>query len=190
MGDGARQGVLGAVEARARHLRVAVQGGDGGRREAAAEGLVQRDLDLVLLDEEGVAVAPVALRDPALAGVVLEEAVGLVAARLAAEVLHARRLLRVAEGVAVADVGRRAAVLLGAAAAAAGLLEGGEDLDLLEAVLAARAGADLRQVDDVPVVEDLLVLFSSSYSTDNAHTSSRSRAEQPRPALAQAGEIT
>ena len=164
VGDRSRAGVLGGVDACARGLGVGVQGRDCGRREAAAERLVQDDLDLVLLVEQGVLVAAVALLDPALAGLVVERPVHLAPAFFAAQVLEAGGFLRVAEGVLVSDARRAAAVRRRAAARGVRLLEWGEDLDLLDAVSAPEAGADLDEVGDVAVVvllgEVLVVLVT------------------------------
>ena len=111
-----------------------MEGREGGRREAAAERLVDDDLHLVLLVGEGVDVAAVALRDPALAGLVVERAVDLAPAPLGAEVAPTGFFFGVAERVEVADGGGAAAVLRRALAGAARLPEGGEDLDLLDPV--------------------------------------------------------
>ena len=80
-GAGTCTRVLRPVGACARGLGVAVEGRERGRREASAERLVDVDLHLVLLVDEGVDVAAVALRDPALAGLVVERAVDFAAAR-------------------------------------------------------------------------------------------------------------
>ena len=69
LGDAAR--VVGAVM-QLRLLGVPVQGLDRGRREAAAERLVEAELEVVALDADRVVVIPAVGLDPPLAGLVAE----------------------------------------------------------------------------------------------------------------------
>ena len=118
---------------------------------------MQDDIDLVALGEQGVMVEAAVSGHPALAGGVVERAVGEASALLASQILPARLLLRVSEGVRVAD-GDGASSMLGRSfAGAPRLFERGEALDLLEPILASWACAYLDQIWDVSII----VLFGA-----------------------------
>ena len=106
-------------------------------RAEASEGVVQEDVDLVLLVDERVVVVALGALDVALAGVVVEGRVSDAAALLAAQALDAHLVLGVAKGeaVAVAPEGGSGA---GGAPLGVGLLQVGVDLDLVDGVLHAR----------------------------------------------------
>ena len=78
-------GVVGAV-AHARLLGALVQGFDRGRREAAAEGVVEAELRFVALDAQRVVVEPTVGGDPSLASRVVKGWVGGAAALSDSEV--------------------------------------------------------------------------------------------------------
>ena len=123
-----RERVLGrvgrAVNAAARDFaREAAQLENGGGREAAAERLVEQQVEVVALDKDRVVVETAMRLDVAVAGLVGEGLAGL-PARLAAHVQAAGLLLGVAEGVGVANGGGRAATRGVANARRGGLEEG------------------------------------------------------------------
>jgi len=119
---------------------------------------MQDDIDLVALGEQGVVVEATVGGHPALARGVVKRAVGRASALLASQVLPARLLLRVSEGVCVAD-GDGASSMLGRSfAGAPRLFERGEALDLFEPVLASWARAYLDQIRDVSII----VLFGTT----------------------------
>ena len=131
-----RERVLGrvgrAVDAAARDFaREAAQLENGGGREAAAERLVEQQVEVVALDKDRVVVETAMRLDVAVAGLVGEGLAGLPARLLAAHVQAAGLLLGVAEGVGVADGGGRAATRGVANARRGGLEEGRPELDLI-----------------------------------------------------------
>ena len=76
---------------------------DGGAKPPPSEVLVEDDIDLVALGEQGVMVEAAVGGHPALAGGVVERAVGRASAFLASQILPARVFFRVSKGVRVAD---------------------------------------------------------------------------------------
>ena len=155
-----RERVLGrvgcAVNAAARDFaREAAQLENGGGREAAAERLVEQQVEVVALDKDRVVVETAMRLDVAVAGLVGEGLAGL-PARLAAHVQAAGLLLGVAEGVGVADGGGRAATRGVANARRGGLEEGRPELDLIYFVASSWPRMGFCEVSLVP----LFVFFS------------------------------
>ena len=126
-----RRPAVRAVDAAARDFaREAAQLENGGGREAAAERLVEQQVEVVALDKDRVVVETAMRLDVAVAGLVGEGLAGL-PARLAAHVQAASLLLGAAEGVGVANGGGCAATRGVASARRGGLEEGRPELDFI-----------------------------------------------------------
>ena len=146
--------VRGAVNARALSLaRKAVDLCNCRRREAAAECLVEKQVELVSFGEDPIMVVATLRLDVALAGGVVERTLTTEPALLAAHVCKAGALFGVAEGELVSN---GAGVASGAGAAdpnRQATPEGGPKFDLTDLVFAPRSLARLSQVSFVALVE-------------------------------------
>ena len=96
------RGVAGAVDARRGRAREAVYLGDRGRRESAANRLVQHEVHDAALDVQRVVVQSPLPSHPAVAGAMVEGALRRVPSLDAAQILESKPLLCAAERILVA----------------------------------------------------------------------------------------